>query len=362
MEINFIELTGKIARNRVFVFRVVLAFMVAGLLVAFLSPREYTTQITMVSQANMKRNIGGNIAGLAAIAGLNIGGLDNADILSPSVYPQIINSVRYLKEIINAKYHFEGIDHPISLMEYYSNDRYRKHRVLKTIGKYTVGLPGLILHSRRHGKNGPVKGQDSIVVITQAEHELIKEMKKLIRLNNNIKNGYITLQVDMPEPLVSAEIAGKAQELLQIYITDYKIRKAESYLHFIQERFNEAQSDYENKNRQLARYVDENQNTISSVARVREEMLRNEYTLAYTLYSDLARELEQAKISVEENTPILTVLEPAVVPVERSKPQRALILITFMFCGLFFSALSLIILPVMSDVYKNKKWSSFIKP
>ena len=58
--------------------------------------------------------------------------------------------------------------------------------------------------------------------------------------------------------------------------------------------------------------------------KTQEEALTNEYNLTYSVYSELAKQMEQAKIAVNETTPILTIVEPVVVPIERSKPKRGI--------------------------------------
>ena len=55
-------------------------------------------------------------------------------------------------------------------------------------------------------------------------------------MNLNDKDGYITLSVDMPEPLAAAQLAAKVQELLQRYVTDFKIQKVKANLEFAMKR------------------------------------------------------------------------------------------------------------------------------
>ena len=69
------------------------------------------------------------------------------------------------------------------------------------------------------------------------------------------------------------------------------------------------------------------------MAATREEQIKNDYDLAYSLYSELSRQLIQAEIKVKENTPIFTVVEPVIVPRERSKPRRLMTLVAFGFLG-----------------------------
>ena len=64
-------------------------------------------------------------------------------------------------------------------------------------------------------------------------------------MNLNDKDGYITLSVDMPEPLAAAQLAAKVQELLQRYVTDFKIQKVKANLEFVEGRYEEAKKEYE---------------------------------------------------------------------------------------------------------------------
>ena len=66
--------------------------------------------------------------------------------------------------------------------------------------------------------------------LSKDEAECIKTLKDKINMDLNDKDGYITLSVDMPEPLAAAQLAAKVQELLQRYVTDFKIQKVKANL------------------------------------------------------------------------------------------------------------------------------------
>lgn len=53
----------------------------------------------------------------------------------------------------------------------------------------------------------------------------------------------------------------------------------------------------------------------------------------YTIYSELAKQLEQAKIQVKQDTPVFTIIEPVSVPTNKSKPNRPMILFIWLFLG-----------------------------
>jgi len=55
--------------------------------------------------------------------------------------------------------------------------------------------------------------------------------------------------------------------------------------------------------------------------------------LIYGIYSELAKQLEQAKIQVKQDTPVFTIIEPISVPTKKSKPNRPMILFIWLFLG-----------------------------
>ena len=68
------------------------------------------------------------------------------------------------------------------------------------------------------------------------------------------------------------------------------------------------------------------------------QRLEADYSIALNVVQELASQLEQAKIQVNRDTPIFTVIEPVVVPTERSAPKRVLIVLIWLFLGLVLSA------------------------
>jgi uncharacterized protein involved in exopolysaccharide biosynthesis len=69
------------------------------------------------------------------------------------------------------------------------------------------------------------------------------------------------------------------------------------------------------------------------LARTEEERLQSDYQLAFEVYSQLAQQQEQAQIKVKEDTPVFSILKPVVVPVEKSAPNRPMILFIWIFLG-----------------------------
>ena len=258
---------------------------------------------------------------------------------------------------------FEEYDQPVKLLDYYTADEYAQFSLGGTILKYTIGLPGVIIGAIRGEEPEPQYGEGAVATLeslSKDEAECIKTLKDKINMNLNDKDGYITLSVDMPEPLAAAQLAAKVQELLQRYVTDFKIQKVKANLEFVEGRYEEAKKEYEKKQEELAIFNDANRNLVSNVAKTTQERLNNEYTLLFGVYSELAKQREQANIQVKETTPVFTVVEPVTIPTERSKPKRGLICIAFTFLGGFIGIGLVLTLPFMAQVSGCKRLKGWL--
>lgn len=360
-EIDLIEVIRKLWAKRKFILKVTVGFMALGVLIALFSPKEYTAGCTMVPQIGEKTT-GGNLSGLAAMAGINLGSNSGGDVLMPNVYPKILSSVPFQKELMQTEIKFEDYEQPVRLLDYYTGEEYRKFSLLGTIKKYTIGLPGLILGalSKEEAIPGlPDSASSGIQSLSKEEDDCMKILANLVTLTVNDKEGYITLSASMPEPVAAAQLAYKVQVLLQKYVTEFKIEKARANLEFIEERYADAKSEFERKQEELAEFRDANRNFASAVAKTTEERLSNEYAVVLGVYSELAKQREQANIQVKEDTPIFAVVEPVTVPTERSKPKRALICVAFTFLGGFCGVGLVLVLPFLAQVSgarRLRKW------
>ena len=98
-EIDLLEIVGRLWHERKFILKVTLIFLVLGILVALFSSKVYTAQCSIVPQTNSKSG-GGSLSGLAAMAGINLGGGESGELLSPKIYSMIINSVPFQKDLM----------------------------------------------------------------------------------------------------------------------------------------------------------------------------------------------------------------------------------------------------------------------
>lgn len=340
-EIDLIALAKTIWDGRKTIILSVIICAIIGVMVALLSPKEYTATSVMVPQLSDKSSKLGGLSSLAAMAGFNLDMQKGGTELSPYVYPQIVKSIPFQLELMNTPFTFSDVDHPVSIFEYYTE--YAKPGFLALAKKYTIGLPMVIIGAIvKAVKPAPpeitsIMPNDSLynapIYLTEDEEAVRKIIDAHVSLETNDKDGYVSLSVIAREPLLAAQVGQKAQELLQQYITVFKIEKATAQFNFIEERFIENRHKFKNAQDVLAVFHDRNKNVTSARARTQEAMLRSEYQLAFDVYSGLAQQMEQARIQVKEETPGFSIIKPVTVPLEKSKPKRAMILVIWIFLG-----------------------------
>lgn len=360
--IDLIEVLQKLWCRRKFIIKVTVVFAILGVFIALFSAKIYTAQCTIVPQTGGK-STAGNLNGLAAIAGINLGGMESGELLSPKIYSKILVSVPFQKDLMQVRVKFQEFDEPVRLLDYYTDKKYQKFSLRSAIIKYTIGLPGVIIEALKEEEEPQVAENDSTMVIemlTEDEYTCIKAMNNTFAFHLNEKEGYFTLSVNMSEPLAAAQLASGMQILLQKYVTAFKIEKVKNNLEFVEGRYHEAKKDFEQKQQELAAYRDANQNVTMKVTNIIEERLKTQSDLLFSIYGELAKQREQANIQVKETTPIFTVVDPVTVPKERSKPKRGMICVAFTFFGGFIGVALVLILPFLARLSGNKRLSNWL--
>lgn len=335
-EIDLIQLAKTLWAGRKTVIKITLIFMVLGLFIALFSAKEYTASTTMVPQsAEGGSKLGGSLGGLAAMAGINLGSMGGGSTIPPTLYPKIIASVPFQKEMMKTLLTIEGQKEKVSFQAYYLE--IVKPGLLGYIKKYTIGLPGVIIGAIK-GKPGTDElhsnmGIGNLLTISQDEKKLMKLLSAQLSLEVNDKDGYVSISAHMPEARPAAELVQRAQILLQEAITDFKIKKAKDQMVFVEERYAEKEAAFTAAQNKLARFRDQNKNVSTAVAQTQMERLQSEFSMASSVYTELAKQLETQKIQVKEDTPVFTIIDPVSVPLDKSKPKRPMILIIWTFLG-----------------------------
>jgi uncharacterized protein involved in exopolysaccharide biosynthesis len=356
-EIDLVDLLRKLWVKRKFILRLTAGFLLIGLLVALLSPVKYTASCTVVPQSG--ENKSGGLGGVAAMMGVNLGtGGISGGTLSPEIYPEIVKSVPFTLEMMQTNIVTEKSNgKPVTLYAYYTDKQYQRKNVLGSIKKYTVGLPGLILGSIR--KENPAEGlagsTDSVAVysLNKEEKEVYDAIQGALQVSTNPKEGYVTISYSFSEAKPAAEITNQLYRTLEKYVASFKSEKLEDNLQFVEESYETARKDFLQAQSRLAAFQDANRALATATARSTERRLQSEFDIAFSVYNELAKQREQARIAVKENQTILTLVNPAVVPNEKSAPRRSMILIVFLFLGIIIACGWVLGKPFVQTIFRE---------
>lgn len=338
-EIDIMAIISRLWEKKKFIIKVTCVFAVIGLFVAIFSPKVYTSSCTFVPQTTKKTN--SSISSLAALAGINMGNMSSGETISPLIYPQILDNIDFKKELMYTKIKFEDYKEPISIIDYFTNPEYAEFNLLRFIKKYTIGLPGLVLSKIKSMKDSKEDilsdtltfSNNTLNKYTKEEYSCAKILNSCISMSLEEKKGYITIVANMGEAVAAAQLCQTTFDLLQKYITEFKISKAQQQQIFIKGRYDETKAQYEEKQRALAQFMDANKVISTAQARTEQDRLIAEYNMANAIYSEMAKQLLQADIQVKEDTPILTAVKPVIVPFQKSKPQKTQIIFVWVFLG-----------------------------
>ncbi|MGP1478958.1 MAG: Wzz/FepE/Etk N-terminal domain-containing protein [Capnocytophaga sp.] len=323
-EIDLLQLFYKVWAGRKLILLVTIVFLILGILVALFSAKEYTATTIMVPQTSDSKS-GGGLGNLAALAGVNLGG-GASETLPLTTYEKIIQSVPFKKRLVQTPLSFQDIPKKVTYEDYCKN--YTKPSFLGSLMSFLLPPPP--------AEPAVTIGDDSIDITTLSREErgILNSIDGKLSLKLNEKEGFITLSCVMPEALPAAQMLQRAQQLLQEIVTEFKLQKAREEYDFVSQRCNEAEKDFKAKQYAVAQFQDRNRDLFSSLPQTRLQQMQAEYNLAFSVYTELAKQLETKRIKLKEDQPIFTIIEPVSVPNERSKPKRVMIVAIWTFVGL----------------------------
>jgi uncharacterized protein involved in exopolysaccharide biosynthesis len=329
-EIDLIALLKTVFIARRFVVKTTILFAVLGVISALISPIKYTASTTFVPQLS-EGPTNSSLGGLASLAGINLSAImgSQPQEIPPSLYPQIAESVPYRLALLEAKVGSNDIS-----FRNYILDESSGVAILPLLKKYTIGLPGLLLN-KQTDTNKTL--DNTLFQITEEDKDLFEFLAQVVSIEWDDQEGLVSISVELPDRMVAAQLAQAATNLLQNNIISFKSQSARNNLDFIERQFESKRQEFEEIQDSIAIFKDQNLNITSTLYQNQLTRLESKFTVTSSVFQELAGQVEQAKIQVNKDTPIFTVIEPVSVPPERSKPKRTLMVIIWTFLGGVFS-------------------------
>ena len=268
----------------------------AGMLAALISifvPNHYKSEARVLP---VDASAGGGMGGLAVAAaafGVSVGGNGSSD----ANFVDILNS-RWLKEnILNTEFRFRA----------------------------------------RSWRFGPEKvHKESLFVYLEQKNmdRAVKALGDVLKTSKDIKSNLIILSAETLSPELSQQVVQRATELLnQFVIQNSRTRGAEKAA-FAEARLTEARRWMDDAEAAFRVFLESNRSyQVSSdpAVRLRGARLESELNLHRQLVTTLAMNREQSLLDAKNDMPILNVMDPGNLPIEKSYPSRSMFVLAAAF-------------------------------
>lgn len=346
IEIRLSDIVKFFKQNRLRILTCALIGLLVGGLYAFSKPNMYTAQVTVMPEAQSKGTGGlGNLGSLAGLAGVSLDNLGGQDAIRPDLYPNVLQSIPFALELLKQPVYSQKLEAKMTLQEFMNR--------MGEIGFFS-GITGFFSKGSGNEKEerSDPKNFSQAIQITKEQDELIKSVQGSASAVYDKKTGIITVTAIEPDPVVAAIVARLSLEYLTNYVTTYRTEKARKQVAFLVQQVREAKARYQSSEYVLSAYRDRNRSLFLQTAKIEEQRLQADYLLAQSVYNELSKQLEQAKIKVQEETPVFKTLEPPTVPLRKSGPKRTLIILGFAVAGAFLGT-ALSVTRLVSRRYLN---------
>lgn len=315
-EIDIMDVFKHLWSKKIGLLKWVVIGILVGVVVVISTPKEYICKVS-VAPENKQNSQMSSMGGLASMMGVSVGGGQGG--ITQSVYPAILQSSPFISEFIDVSVKRDGEDIP--LINYLLEQ--------EKLPWWSYLAPSRMMNLFKSKKEVVVS--DDQFRPTGFQKSFESKFTSRVSLETESKSGLISLEVTMQDAESAAIIADSLISKLQRYMVQYYTSKNRFDLESNIEILDNAQAKFYTADSLYAQAVDRNRNLISHLAQVRIERLKNERDIAYSIYKQVASQVELTRHKLQEETPIVTVVEPARVPNSKSTPRTSLILAGFAF-------------------------------
>ncbi|GAB3034662.1 lipopolysaccharide biosynthesis protein [Spirosoma pulveris] len=325
IEIRLSDVVRFLGASRKAAFTGGVIMLLIGALYAFSKPNQYDASVTVMPEIQSKTGGLGGLSSLAGLAGIDIGGGSiggSMDAIRPDVYPNVLQSVPFALHLLQQPVYSQLLKKETSLQTFFEEQ----------------GGHSWFSKSSAEGDDEKLitldpNNRSKTLQITKKQEELILQIHESVSATFDKKTAIITVSASLPDPVVAATVARLSLEYLTNYIVSYRTEKARNQVEFLSNQVNDAKSRYQRAEYALSSYRDRNRNIFLETAKIEEQRIQAEFLLTQSVYTDLSKQLEQAKIKVAEESPVFKVLEPARIPLKKSGPKRTVIMLGFAIVG-----------------------------
>jgi uncharacterized protein involved in exopolysaccharide biosynthesis len=307
------EVLGALLRYRRLVIGVALTTAAAMATLTLLRPRTYTAEASFTPQAT--RSTMGALGGLAAQLGVVMPSNDGNQ--SPGFYADLLRSRTVLEPLVQVPVEFTW--------------KGRVHR-----GTFTE-----LAH---------IRGKDPL----QRRETSVRVLRKSMAITITQRTGIVRVETTTRYPQLSAILTDSALGLLNSFNVETRRSQAAAQRQFLDQRLATVSQELQSAEDALRDFAQRNRGDLrnSPGLQVQQERLSRAVNLRAQVHSSLAQALEQAKLDEIRDTPLITVIEEPVPPVQ---PDRRGLVATTIVAFLVGLALGAVAALLRHAVVANRK-------
>jgi uncharacterized protein involved in exopolysaccharide biosynthesis len=160
------------------------------------------------------------------------------------------------------------------------------------------------------------------------------ELRDISEVSVDNATDIVALAVETRYPALSAEVANHFIALLNRFNLETRQSNAQERRRFIEGRVDEVERELWEAEEALKEFLEGNRQYLGSPElKFQYDRLSRQVVLKQEVLSTLRRQYEDARIQEVNDTPVITVIDAAVPPVEKSSPQRTLSVIMAFILG-----------------------------
>lgn len=326
-EIDIMELISKLWKKRSMIIKWCIGGAILGLIVGFSIPKTYTASVTLAPENADPKS---GVSSLAAMAGINMN--SGIDAINADMYPDVIHSTPFIFDLFDLPVTFEHRDTVVNTTLLHYMMEYQKSPWWTPILKFPFKALGWCIDLVTPDEEETVgDGTLNPYNLPKDEREVVKFFAENIMVNVDKKTGKTNISLDLQDPVIVYQVVNTVVDNLKSYMTAYRSSKARQDAENLGVICEQRKADYYKAQQAYANYIDSNKNVSLQSAQVERDRLQQEMNLAYQVYSQVANNLEGARIQAEQAKPVFVVVQPAVVPIKRTAPSKAKMLVIFTF-------------------------------
>ena len=328
-EIDIMEMISKLWKKRSMIIKWCIVGAVIGLVAGFSIPKTYTAGVTLAPELQQRTSSG--VSSIASMMGVNLN--NSVDAISVEMFPDVVHSTPFIVELFDLPVTFERKDSVITttLVEYMKE--YQKEPWWNAVVKFPFKVLGWCIDLVTPNKErvGSTDSNLNPTNLPRKERGVVKYFANNIMINVDKKTNKTKMSLLMQDPQVVATVMEAVTENLKEYMSTYRTSKARQDVENLQVICDQRKADYYKAQQAYAKYIDANKNVILQSANAEKDRLQQEMNLAYQVYSQVATQLEGARIQAEQAKPVFVIIDPVTVPIRKTAPSKAKLLVVFTF-------------------------------